>query len=105
MSTCKLQRLNLAWNCIRLDSAIDMASSLSINLSLTDLDLSYNSFGHHGGMALGDALIDNRSIKHLSIANNNIDASACFTICIGIQENLALLNVVMDGNPIGEAGK
>ncbi len=100
--SCILESLKVSWNMIRLDSAVDMASSISYNSSLTYLDLSYNSFSHEGGMALGDALIDNRSIKFLSVANNNIDASACFTICIGIQENLALLNVVMDGNPIGE---
>lgn len=101
---CKLKVLKVPWNMIRLDSAVEMASSLAANKTLTHLDLSYNSFGAEGGKALGDALIDNRSIKELLIANNNITAVACFTICIGIQENLALRYVSVNGNPIGEAG-
>ena len=103
-SNCKLETLKVPWNNIRLDSAVDMASSIAINDTLTYLDVSYNSLGSEGGTTLGDALIDNRSIKELYLCNNNITAMACFTICIGIQENLALLHVAMDGNPIGEAG-
>ncbi|CAM9213873.1 unnamed protein product, partial [Ectocarpus fasciculatus] len=101
---CKLKVLKVPWNMIRLDSAVDLASSIAINNTVTYLDISYNSLGSDGGKTLGDALIDNRSISELHIGNNNITAVACFTICIGIQENLALTHVSMDGNPIGEAG-
>jgi hypothetical protein len=101
---CRLKILKVPWNMIRLDSAVDLASSIAINNTLTYLDLSYNSLGAEGGKTLGDALIDNRSISELFVCNNNITAVACFTICIGIQENLALTHVAMDGNPIGEAG-
>jgi hypothetical protein len=42
---CLLEKLNLAWNQIRLDGAIDLASSLSVNETITYLDLSYNALG------------------------------------------------------------
>ena len=101
---CVLETLIVSWNMIRLDSGIDLASSLSCNSSLTHLDLSDNSLNAQGGKALGEALIGNRSIKRLLICNNGITASACFTICVGVIENLALQYLGIDGNPIGEAG-
>lgn len=101
---CVLETLILSWNMIRLDSGIDLASSISCNSSLTHLDLSDNSLNAEGGKTLGEALIDNRSIKRLIVCNNGITASACFTICVGVQENLALQYLSVDGNPIGEAG-
>lgn len=45
-SGCQLEKLNLAWNQIRLDGAIDLASSLSVNKTITYLDLSYNALGN-----------------------------------------------------------
>jgi hypothetical protein len=101
---CVLETLILSWNMIRLDSGVDLAKSISSNSSLTHLDISDNSLNAEGGKALGEALIDNRSIRRLLICNNGISAAACFTICIGVQENLALELLAVDGNPIGEAG-
>ena len=99
----QLQSLKLSWNMIRLHSAVDLASSLSVNTSLLYLDLSCNSLGKDGGEALGDALLANRSLKTLIISSNGIEAKACFTICMSIIENGSLRKVCLDGNPIGES--
>jgi hypothetical protein len=45
---CKLRTLDLAWNCIRLDSGIELASAMAVNKTLTYLDLSYNGLGTEG---------------------------------------------------------
>lgn len=42
-----------------------------------------NAPGAVGGMALGDALQDNKSLKVLYVSNNSIDSVACLTICSG----------------------
>jgi hypothetical protein len=123
--TCRLQELKLSWNMIRLDSAVQLSRSLAFNQSLTHLDLSYNGIGHHGythtslifsslffsqlsrsrrGLALGDALLENHTLETLLLANNNINASACFTIAVGLEMNLALRRVTLDGNPIADQG-
>jgi hypothetical protein len=102
--TCPLRKLKLKWNMMRLDSAVQFAQALAVNESLTYLDVSFNAFGNDAGCAMGDALLDNKTIRTLLISNNGIDSKACFTICIGIQENLGLTKCNMDGNPIGEAG-
>lgn len=56
------------------------------------------------GLAIGNSLLENRTLKTLLLANNNINASACFTIAIGLEVNLALRQVSLDGNPIADQG-
>ena len=102
--SCMLESLSLDWNMIRLDGAIDLASSIADNKSLTHLDISYNALGFDGGVALGVALNDNNTLTYLNIGSNNLTAIPCFTICSAILENHSLKNVYFDGNPIGEEG-
>jgi Ran GTPase-activating protein (RanGAP) involved in mRNA processing and transport len=98
---CNLTKLQLQWNMIRLDGAVDLASSLAINNTLTYLDLSFNSLSTDGGMVLGVSLLKNKTLQTLVLSNNSIDSKACFTICAGIIENRNLKRVILDGNPIG----
>ncbi len=102
LPTCNLQILKVDWNMIRLDGAIDLANSLSINDTLTYLDLSFNSLSTDGGISLGVSILTNKRLETLIIQSNNIDSVACFTICAGVIENRGLKRVVLDGNPIGE---
>jgi Ran GTPase-activating protein (RanGAP) involved in mRNA processing and transport len=100
-SECNLTKLHLQWNMIRLDGAIDLASSLAINNTLLYLNLSFNSLSTDGGIVLGMSLLKNRTLQTLILSNNSLDAKASFTICAGIIENRSLKKVVLDGNPIG----
>eukprot|EP01031_Cornospumella_fuschlensis_P030219 gene30219-36515_t len=101
---CTLQTLKLGWNLIRLGGADDLCSSLSMNQSITYLDLSFNSLGSSGGIALGDALQDNYTLRTLYVSNNSLDSIACVTICAGILQNKNLEYVNFDGNPIAQQG-
>lgn len=100
----RLETLCLSWNMIRLDSAVSLTSSLGSNLYLRYLDLSYNSLGERGGEYLGKSLLTNNTLQTLLVNHNNLTSAACFTICVGIEENYTLKRVNLDGNPIGEAG-
>jgi Ran GTPase-activating protein (RanGAP) involved in mRNA processing and transport len=75
-----------------------------MNQSLTFLELSYNALGVSGGIALGDALQDNKVLRHLLVANNSLDSVATMVICAGILENANLEYVCFDENPIGQQG-
>ena len=61
-------------------------------------------FNKYRGLTIGDSLLDNRTLRTLLLSNNNINASACFTISIGLEMNLALRKVLLDGNPIANQG-
>jgi Ca2+-binding EF-hand superfamily protein/Ran GTPase-activating protein (RanGAP) involved in mRNA processing and transport len=103
-NTCPLERLNLGWNMIRLEGAESLARGLGKNWYLIHLDLSYNSFGIGGGEQLGAALLTNQTLQVLNLQNNNLNSSACFTICVAIEWNTSLTSVCFDGNPIGQLG-
>lgn len=53
---------------------------------------------------LGAALIANKSMKSINLANNGIDAVGAFTILVGSRENPTLSSLNLDGNPVGEEG-
>jgi hypothetical protein len=53
------------------------------------------------GMALGDALQENKVLKTLNVANNSIDSVACLTICAGVLENeVAAVHVITLGDAV-----
>jgi hypothetical protein len=60
--------------------------------------------GPDGGRIIGEALFENHTLKTLLLDNNNIDATACFIICVAIQFNYSITRLSIDGNPIGEIG-
>jgi hypothetical protein len=102
--SCSLKKLNLSWNLIRLDGAINLGKSLGWNTSLLDLDLSYNTLNSEAAIAIGSSLIKNTILQTLNIAYASIDAMGCLSICAGIIENYSLKRLNLDGNPIGEQG-
>lgn len=101
---CPLEELYLGWNMVRMEGAISLAKGLGKNWYLRHLDLSYNSFGVAGGEQLGAALLTNQTIQVLNLQSNNLNSSACFTICVAIEWNTSLRSVCFDGNPIGQLG-
>jgi Leucine-rich repeat (LRR) protein len=103
-NSCKLRHLNLSWNLIRLDGGIALAGCVATNKYVTHLDLSYNALGKDGGEVLGSSLLGNTILHTLLLTNNNINFSACFAICVALEENFSLRKLSLDGNPIGEGG-
>ena len=101
---CVLKSVIMAWNSIRLDSAVCFAKALSGNTSIKNLDLSFNSLADEGGRAIGEALLRNKSLRSLDLSNNNIGPAASFIICTAVEQNSSLRKLVLDNNPIGEAG-
>jgi hypothetical protein len=51
---------------IRMAGAVDLCNSVRYHNTLRHLDLSYNSIGRDGSVALGNALLDNKVIVFLS---------------------------------------
>ena len=103
-SSCRLEVLKVAWNSIRMNSAVVLCSSLAYNSTVTYLDISCNGLGWAAGEVLGDALMENRTLQTLITSNNNFSSSSIMSICIGIVENLAMRHVSLNENPIGIAG-
>ena len=101
---CNIKSLNLKWNLIRFNSALEIGESLELNTSLTDLDISYNAFGADGGMAIGQSLIQNSSLTRLDVSNNGITPQAAFCIAVALRQNHSLNCINLSGNPVGQIG-
>lgn len=101
---CRIEKLVLHWNMIRLDGAIALCSAIHLNKHLTYLDLSYNAIGSAGAEILGKSLLDNNTLRTLHVGHNGIDGLGSFTMCVGIAENMMLTDLVLDGNPLGAQG-
>ena len=99
-----IEELNLSENGLT-DVGVSIFMTSILNMKqLVMLDLSYNTLGHDGGVALGRSLEINTGLKTLLVTNNSLDAAACVTICAGVIENHCIKNVFIDGNPIGAQG-
>ncbi|KAF0719345.1 Aste57867_1105 [Aphanomyces stellatus] len=96
--------LNLSWNFLRLNSAVQLGLALAQNNSLKELNLSYNAFGNDGAQAIGSALQQNMCLENLDLSNNNIPGKAAFVIAQSLYANDTLTRLTMDGNPLGRIG-
>ena len=53
---------------------------------------------------MGGAIADNTVLVRLDLGHNRIEATGAFVIADGMDRNMTLRNLIMDGNPIGMAG-
>jgi Ran GTPase-activating protein (RanGAP) involved in mRNA processing and transport len=70
----------------------DMGSSAKVS-AITDLDLSFNSFGSDGAKSIGSALQSNSSVLRLWLTNNAMSDEASETIFTALQVNTSVLEL------------
>ncbi|KAG9404974.1 NLR, CARD domain-containing protein 3 [Aphanomyces cochlioides] len=99
-----LTSLNLSWNFLPLNSAVELGRALALNNSLKTPNLSYNAFGNDGAQAIARALQHNMCLETLDLSQNNIASRAAFVIAQWLNQNDSLATLLMDGNPLGRVG-
>lgn len=101
-----LTSLDLSWNFLRLGGAIELGKALAYNSSLRELHLAYNAFGDAGAQAIGESLLANATLTTLDLAHNNIPAQGALTIANALKANshAPLATLNVDGNPLGQTG-
>jgi hypothetical protein len=100
-----LKYLNLSWNQIQYKGVIALFNSLKQNQSLTTLDLSWNSIGSPSvdknrlvAASLKNMLIDNVTLIHLNLTNNQLNSFDFPIISEGLNKNKTLLGLHIDSN-------
>ena len=78
--------------------------SLSVNTSLTDLDLSGNSTYASGAASLCKALSVNTALTNLNLSHNTIDAFGAASLFKVLSVNTALTNLNLSSNRIDDSG-
>ncbi|CAH3103692.1 unnamed protein product [Porites lobata] len=95
---------------LKLDTAIwryevvSLFKALSVNSSLTNLDLSKNSIGDSGAASLSQAVAVNSSLTNLDLMDNFIGPSGAASLSQALAVNSSLTNLVLLGNSIGDSG-
>lgn len=101
-----LKSVNLSWNQLRGEPALQLVRAIRHNTNLVHLDISHNSLGTDEAplMALADTLRQNKTLEYLNLASNQIRAKPVLVLTDCMTENTSLKTVVLRGNPIGSAG-
>ncbi|OQR85469.1 hypothetical protein ACHHYP_11797 [Achlya hypogyna] len=84
--------------------AVEIGKALAVNNGLRELNLAYNAFGNLGTQSVGMALRRNNCLQVLDLSHNNIPCEAAFVIAQALQVNDTIMNLVLDGNPLGKIG-
>lgn len=96
-----LLRVNLGGYKLGDEAAANLAASLRRNVSITDLDLSYNCLG---GGAIAFAIRDNRTIARLDLSGNYLGNGGAAAIAEGLRRNVSVRVLDLSRNQIGNDG-
>ena len=99
-----LTHLDLSKNSIGDSEAASLSQALAVNSSLTNLDLSRNSIGGSGAASLSQGLAVNSSLTHLDLSGNSIGDSGAASLSQGLAVNSSLTNLDLSWNSIGGSG-
>ena len=99
-----LTHLDVSWNSIRGDSAMELAVCLEKNHSIKTLIMAHNAFGDLPSQFLGDALTRNDTLMHLDLSFNGVSPSAAMVIASSLRVNKSICLLNLSGNTIGKRG-
>ena len=99
-----LTNLNLSHNSIGDTGAASLSQALTVNSSLTNLDLVSNSIGHTGAASLSQALTVNSSLTNLDLSWNSIGHTGAASLSQALTVNSFLTNLNLRANSMGHPG-
>ena len=105
LRSCKLQRLSLAFNCIRTDGSLAVAGVLKhVYKFLDTLDLSYNRLGDVGAVCLSGGLKHCSCLKQLHLNCNFVGDEGAMALATCLQTCNQLTTLNLSDNEIGDNG-
>ncbi|KAF9301293.1 hypothetical protein BGZ91_009615, partial [Linnemannia elongata] len=96
--------LDLRYNSIGPDGALELFEALKINSTLTTLILFNNSIGPDGAQALSEALKTNSTLTTLQLWSNSIGPDGAQALSETLMTNSTLTNLDLSDNSIGDHG-
>jgi len=100
----RVTNLNLPYQGINTEQAMQIAAALKDNKSLTKLYLMGNQIGDAGAKEIAAALKDNKSLTKLHLGGNKIGDEGAKDIAAALKVNESLTKLYLWGNKIGAAG-
>eukprot|EP00743_Colponemidia_sp_Colp-15_P005505 GILK01005921.1.p1 GENE.GILK01005921.1~~GILK01005921.1.p1 ORF type:complete len:710 (-),score=184.34 GILK01005921.1:174-2168(-) len=99
-----LRSLSLEWNSIGTsDKGMQMlADAISVNHSISHLDLRNNRIGPNGATAIANALRQNTTLVHLDLRWNDIGPTGGSALAQALQRNTTVVELLLSGNKLHE---
>ncbi|XP_078060660.1 NACHT, LRR and PYD domains-containing protein 3-like [Mustelus asterias] len=102
---CKIQKLDLCDNTLTNSCAEDLASALSTNRSLIDLNLGVNKLGDSGVKLLSVALRNpDCKIQKLHLHDNDLSDPCAKDLASALSTNRSLIDLNLSLNNLGDSG-
>lgn len=94
-----LRSIVLEWNFLgHKEGVTDLCDALTMNRTVSHVDLRNNKIGPLAGVAIGKMLMRNHSISHLDLRWNNLQRAGGQAIVDGLQHNKVVTHVDVAGN-------
>ncbi|CAL1534468.1 unnamed protein product [Lymnaea stagnalis] len=100
----RLSVLDLQYNNIRTESAVQIALSLARNTTLRSLNLAWNGLGTEGCRALAMSLGANTSLTELDLTCNRLGLRSLEFLLKGLSKNTGLNSIKIGNNPLTTGG-
>ena len=99
-----LTHLDLTGNSIGDSGTASLSQALAVNSSLTNLNLGWNYISDSGAASLSQALAVNSSLTNLNLKFNSIGYSGSVSFSQALAVNSSLTNLYLSWNSIGDSG-
>ena len=99
-----LTSLNLSQNSFGYEEANSLSQALRVNKSLTSLNLFFNVIDYRGADFLSQALRVNASLTALDLSCNCMGGEGANSLSQALRENTSLISLNLSGNSIGYEG-
>lgn len=99
-----LTDLDLSYNGISAEAAINIFDALEDNYSITKFSLRGNLIDDTAANGINDLLRANDILKELDLGDNKLGYNCCFALADGLEGNRSLQILHLDRNHIGSAG-
>lgn len=95
-----MSSIDISHRALDADACVAVAECLTINGSITDLNLSDNRAGDKGGLAFCKALASNTALTSLNLANNTLGRRTAASLAEVLPQSTQLAKLNLAGNPL-----
>lgn len=103
-SGCSLNWCDLSWNSFDALAGELLAGALSINKTLSSVNLSANCLRDEGGQHIAACLLGNQTLREIYLSLNNIGGKTCFIFSKVLRVHPNMERLDLSDNPLTEAG-
>lgn len=100
----QVKRIVLRGNCINIQGAQAIATTLKAGVELNSISIEWNQLGSPGAIFIAESLAGNKTLAHLDLRNNGIGDDGACSLAAAVAENSTLVVLDLRWNQINDRG-